>query len=388
MEAVSPLDTSLRSVAFVVSHSSAGGAQEIWANLAEGFLHRGFPTRLVALYPYRANVRVTAPDLPWTYILPRRPTSPGAQAGLLRGLVRFFRSSPPDVVFTAMPAANVLVPLAAWLANARTRIVTSHHSPTETYHRLIDAADRLIGGLRNVGSVVSVSDAVGASLEGRSRRYRAKRVTIHNALPPRIETRLRELRTTRTPERARGRTVIATGRLAAQKNYPVLIRAAAHMPDVTIQVVGDGPDEAALKALAESLGVAARVRFLGHRPREAVLDLLTQADVFAQPSLFEGHSLGLVEAATLGLPLVVSDVPVQIEGITAPDGTRCGLAVGTHDDAALARAITGLLDDPARYADASALADRLAASRSYETMIDAYEALVGPTLGPSVGPAP
>ncbi len=373
MEAVRPFDAPSRSVAFVVSHSSAGGAQEIWANLAEGFFTRGFATRLVALYPYRETVRATSASLTWTHVVPARPTSPRAQANLLRALIRLFRDDPPDIVFTAMPAANVLVPLAARLAGARSRVVISHHSPVDTYNRVLNAADRWIGGLANVRAVISVSDAVGGSLDGRPRGYREKRRTIHNALPPAVEARLRALRATRPRDRARGRSVIATGRLAAQKNYPVLIRAAAHMPDVEIRIVGDGPDEAALKALVRETGVADRVRFLGHRPRVEVLDLLAQADVFVQPSLFEGHSLALVEAATLAMPLVVSDVPVQIEGITAPDGTRCGVAVGVQDDRALAGAITRLLDEPACYAEAVALSERLAETRTYAAMMTAYE---------------
>jgi glycosyltransferase involved in cell wall biosynthesis len=105
--------------------------------------------------------------------------------------------------------------------------------------------------------------------------------------------------------------------------------------------------------------------------------LLAAGDVFVQPSLFEGHSVSLIEAAKLNLPLVVSNVPSQIEGITATDGTRCGIAVEVHDDAALAETIQSLLDDSAQLEHWTARARHLAASHTHEKMMAAYRELVG-----------
>jgi glycosyltransferase involved in cell wall biosynthesis len=236
---------------------------------------------------------------------------------------------------------------------------------------MLDAADRWTGCLGNVQTVVSVSDAVASSLEHKPGPYRAKRRTIHNALPPRLEQLLATL-AGRAPRRATRRLVIAMGRLAPEKNYPMLIRAAAHMPTVSIAVIGAGPDEAMLQALARALGVADRVAFLGQMPREQALARLADGDLFVQVSLFEGHSLALIEAAQLGMPLIVSDAPSQIEGITASDGTRCGIIVGSDDAPALAREILCLLDQPSAYAHWAARARQLAAGVTYDAMISAY----------------
>ena len=365
-----------QSIIFLLSHSSAGGVQEMWADLAEGFRTRGFDVRLMALYPYLEAAPTRAGHPPWSYVIARRPTKIGEKLGLLRSLVHLFRTEPSDLVFTAMPAANVLAPLAARMAGATTRIVVSHHSPVQTYHPLLNAADSLVGSLKNIQTIVSVSNAVGASLAGKSHPYRAKRRTIHNALPPRVESDLAILAAKRN-ERPRGRRVVAAGRLAPEKNYPALIRAAARMPDVAIQILGTGPHEEMLKALADKLGVTDRVSFLGHRPRKEAFELLAAGDVFVQPSLFEGHSVSLIEAAKLNLPLVVSNVPSQIEGITATDGTRCGIAVEVHDDAALAETIQSLLDDSAQLEHWTARARHLAASHTHEKMMAAYRELVG-----------
>jgi glycosyltransferase involved in cell wall biosynthesis len=275
-----------------------------------------------------------------------------------------------------MPAANVAASLATRVAGGPTRVITSHHSPVETHSKLLNRIDGIAGTLKSVKTVISVSDVVGTSLDGKPASYRAKRRTIKNALPPRIEALLDDLAARHAPRSARSRTVVATGRLHMQKNYPLLIRAAALMPDVTINIVGNGPDEEALRSLANDLGVQGRVHFLGHRPREEALAILAEGDIFAQVSLFEGHSLGLIEAARLGLPLVVSDVPVQIEGITAADGQSCGLTVGTGDAEALARSITLLLDDSVAYGTWANRARKLGSEATYEAMMAAYEELV------------
>jgi glycosyltransferase involved in cell wall biosynthesis len=370
-------DPMARSIFFLVSHSSAGGAQEIWVNLAEAFRLRGNPVHLFALYPLRSTVRETPADLPWRYVLERRPAGPIAMWRLLRGLVQLIRRERPDLIVTAMPAANVLAAVAARLAGTGTRVVISHHSPVETHNPLLNRIDGFAGSLGSVQAVVSVSDSVAKTLERKPAAYRGKRQTIHNALPPTIEARLAALAAARGDGARTGRTLVATGRLAAQKNYPLLIRAAVHMPDVAIEIVGNGPDEAALIDLAAELGVAGRVRFLGHQPRLDAMEILARGDVFAQVSLFEGHSLGLIEAAKLGLPLIVSDVPVQIEGITAADGERCGIVVGTDDAVGLGRAVTDLLNDPVARAHRSAQARKLAAGATFDRMVERYEAVLG-----------
>jgi glycosyltransferase involved in cell wall biosynthesis len=363
-------------LAFFVSHSSAGGVQAIWADIAEGFLRRGHAVKLVALYPYGDAVSRSPGVLPWTYIVPVRPTRPDAQLAMFSALRRFIISEKPDRIFTAMPAANALVPVAARLAGSRAGIAISHHSPVGTYDKWLNRFDSGVGATGAVDTVISVSGAVAQSLEGKPGRYHAKSRVIHNALPPEIEVLTAELAPRHPRRGARGRVVVAVGRLVAQKNYPVLIRAAVHMPDVTIRIIGAGPDEAALRALAAKLGVAGRVEFLGRRPREEALAILAEGDVFAQPSLFEGHSLALVEAAKLGMPLVVSDVPVQMEAISARDGGICGIAVDAQDDVGLAREILGLLDGAERYRDYAARARKLAEGITFKAMLDAYEDLV------------
>lgn len=371
----------MESVYFVVSHTSRGGVQELWENLAEGFRDRGLRSELIALYPDEiSNGRGLAG---WRYVAPRRPRGIRQQVATIRGLSEIIRNERPTLVVSAMPAANVAAPLAARLAGSGSRVVVTHHSPTGTHNPLLNAVDALTGSLDTVQTIVSVSNAVSTSLDSKPSRYRAKRRTIYNALPPRVEKQLTTLAGPNARQKANGRTVVAIGRLAEQKNHSMLVRAAVHMPDVEVVIIGAGPDEAALKQLATSHGVDQRVHFLGQLAREDALARLATGDVFAQVSLYEGHSLALIEAAKLGLPLVVSDVPVQIEGTTAEDGIRCALVVDPTDDVGLATVVRRLLNDPAHYALWAQRARRLAAGATFDTTMAAYLSLL-----PARQPAP
>jgi glycosyltransferase involved in cell wall biosynthesis len=357
---------------FVVSHSAMGGVQEIWADLAEGFIEKGHHVKLVALYPHAQSMPRTSGTLPWTFVVDRKPATFSAKMRLFFAFARMIWQDRPERIFSAMPAANVLAPLLAWLSCAGTRVILSHHSPIGTHNSILNAIDGLAGSLTNVVAIVAVSNAVAASLSEKNGCYRSKCIVVPNALPPRIEILLETLAAKRASNVSTGRIVVAAGRLAHQKNYAVLIRATALMPNVRVRIIGAGPLEAELKSQAAAYGVADRVDFLGEQSRADTLKLLSTSDVFTQPSLYEGHSLALIEAAKLNLPLVVSNVPVQVEGITTGEGVQCGIAVPTTDDRMLAEAIIRLIDDPVHYRDYSDRAGRLAAEATYDKMLERY----------------
>jgi glycosyltransferase involved in cell wall biosynthesis len=241
---------------------------------------------------------------------------------------------------------------------------------------MLDGLDSLIARAGTVRNVICVSEAVRASLLRKPRAYRAKATVIKNALPLWVERHIAGLNLGAENRASRlGRKIVACGRLAPQKNFPVLIRALAALDDASLEIVGGGPDETALRALVANLGLERRVTLLGVRSREETLAIVSQADIFAQPSLFEGHSLALVEAAKLGLPLVVSSVPSQVEGATRRDGTLCALTHEPDDHVGLARALTRLLDDKATRHAYRSLAVTLAGEIHFADMLDAYERL-------------
>ena len=363
-------------IVFAISHSEHAGAQMIWADLAAELQRRGHCVSLVALYPGQTIAGPLQGNLNWAHCLTAAPQGAADTLRAVKKVVEHLNASPVDIVFTALPAANVMFPLARLLSKGAPKIYTSHHSPVSTYNRLYSRLDGLVGATRAVTGVISVSAAVHDSLEQRSGAYRKKSLVIHNALPPSIEALTQSLREQRRHNYQPRRTIVASGRLAEQKNYPVLIKAMTQVRDATLEIIGAGPDEAALKSLAARCGVANRVCFVGIKTREATLELISTRDVFVQPSLYEGHSLALVEAAHIGIPMVVSNVPSQIEAVTRRDGVLCALTHETHDHAGLAAAITALLDDGDLRERYRARAETLGDQIRFTEMADAYEALL------------
>ncbi|MBY0582608.1 MAG: glycosyltransferase [Sphingomonas sp.] len=361
-------------ILFAVTHSSAGGLRELWSDIAEGLALRGYAVGRFALYAPASGDGEGVDWAAWHHIVERPPRSIGATLKLFSRLVKYLRQMRPVAIVTAMPAANVAIPLAVRLAGLPTRVFVTHHSPTHTHNALLDRLDSWTGSLRNVAAVISVSDAVSDSLAHKPGRYRAKRRTIHNALPQSIEQLIDDRRIVQHQDP--GCHVVALGRLSYQKNYPMLLSAFARLPGITLEIVGGGEDEADLRSLAKELGIAERVHFAGMMPRIQALDRAARAEIFVQVSRYEGHSLALIEAARLGLPLIVSDIPEQVEAITAADGERCGIAVPLGDVDELARRIATLIDNPMTRAHWSRLARKLALERSHMQMIDRYEQML------------
>ena len=146
------------------------------------------------------------------------------------------------------------------------------------------------------------------------------------------------------PRTAEVPRIVAIGSLFPLKSYDVLIEAmailAANATDCELLLAGRGGEQPRLESLANQLGVAERVKFLGDV--EDVPGLLHTADVFAHPAITEGLSNAILEALAEGLPVVACPVGATPEIIE--DGQN-GLLVPVRQPQALAHAIGRLLND-------------------------------------------
>jgi glycosyltransferase involved in cell wall biosynthesis len=153
-------------------------------------------------------------------------------------------------------------------------------------------------------------------------------------------------------------TVVCVGRLCRQKGQDVLLDAwpavTARVPNAQLVLVGDGPDE---KALRDRAGDG--VRFAGHR--SDVADWLAAADVVTLPSRWEGMSIGMLEAMARGRSVVASDVPGAEEALDR----EAGALVPAEDSTALANALAERLLDPDRAA-VEGRCGRMRAERSHD----------------------
>ncbi|WP_454885322.1 glycosyltransferase [Sphingomonas oryzagri] len=137
--------------------------------------------------------------------------------------------------------------------------------------------------------------------------------------------------------RPRARIVFA-GRLVAQKNVALALRTLAELPDdMTLTIVGDGPERPRLEALARRLRLRGRVIFTGHVPD--IAPYLADGDLFLLPSRFEGYPAVLIEALAAGLPVVTTSCsPAMREIVAHPSFGRIVAA----EPVALAAAILSL----------------------------------------------
>lgn len=152
-------------------------------------------------------------------------------------------------------------------------------------------------------------------------------------------------------------TVGYAGRLTAPKGVDVLLRAFAEIADALpmarMVVLGDGDERGALQRLGDELGVAGRVEWLGHRPREEVERILSGVWAQVVPSRYrEPFGLVAAEAMMRGTAVVASDTGGLAEVVEHRSG---GLLVRPGDHHDLAAALRGLLGDRARL-------DRMAAA--------------------------
>ncbi|MEV0121200.1 glycosyltransferase [Streptomyces sp. NPDC050703] len=185
---------------------------------------------------------------------------------------------------------------------------------------------------------------------------------------------------------ARAPLVVCVGRLCRQKGQDVLLRAwaavSAALPDARLVLVGDGPDAAGLRDLADPA-----VTFAGTTDDAA--GWYRAADVVVLPSRWEGMALAPLEAMACGRPVVVTDVDGARESL--PPADRAHALVPPGNPAALAGALLALLRDRPLRAGLGRrgrrhVLDHHDARRTASAIDAVYRELLGPP--PTKYPAP
>lgn len=164
--------------------------------------------------------------------------------------------------------------------------------------------------------------------------------------------------------------VVTVGRLHPSKGHDDLIRAVASLRDqghdITLALLGEGPQRAELEQLAASLGLGDAIEFTGSVPEHEVRARLEASHVFVGASHAEPLGVVYIEAMALGVPTIGTDAKGPKEIII--DG-ESGLLVPPKDHAALADAIARLASDPQ-------LAQRLSTG-GRQRVIDQYDSRIG-----------
>ncbi|MER7541478.1 glycosyltransferase [Actinomadura sp.] len=275
--------------------------------------------------------------------------SPRDDLAALRTLTRVLADGRYDVVHTHSAKGGVIGRIAAARAGVPRIVHTWHGFPfnefqswprRRVYIRLERIAAKRTDAFLAIGSeTVTTALRLGLTTPERVRlSWPAVDVDAYAAAPGSRAQARRRL------DLPLGVKVVGSiGRLTFQKGPEIFVKAIARLPDDVFGLwVGGGPMADELAELTEKLGVAERMRWLGHRGD--VADVLPAFDVMAMASRWEGLPCVLVEAIGAGVPLVATAVPSNQDLVLAGE---TGMLVRPEDPDGLAAAVSALLDDPA-----------------------------------------
>ncbi|MFO1063291.1 MAG: glycosyltransferase [Pirellulales bacterium] len=174
--------------------------------------------------------------------------------------------------------------------------------------------------------------------------------------------------------------MIAVGRLWPQKGYRDLIWGGELLrtadPQATLVIIGDGPEREQLLHYRDQVLAQHAVRLVGHRTDAT--ELMSGADVVWNGSLYEGQSNTILEAMSLGIPVIASDIPGNRD-LIVPGET--GFLFQLGDTAQLTKQTCSLFSDAAKAEAMGAAARcRIAAEFSVDQMVRKHETLYQNTV--------
>jgi glycosyltransferase involved in cell wall biosynthesis len=177
-----------------------------------------------------------------------------------------------------------------------------------------------------------------------------------------------------------GGTLLASvGHLIERKGHHHVIGALRDLPETRLMIAGTGPERAALEALAAQMGVADRVRFLGHIPHRDLAKLYSAADALVLASSREGWANVLLEAMACGTPVVASNIWGTPEVVAGPEA---GQLMPELSAAGVAEAVRQLLAQPPQRADTRRYAERFSWDETTAGQISIFDKIIDGQLNP------
>jgi glycosyltransferase involved in cell wall biosynthesis len=173
--------------------------------------------------------------------------------------------------------------------------------------------------------------------------------------------------------------VVSVGHLVPAKGHAIAIEAVAGMPDVRLVVVGTGPEGPRLQRLADRLGAAGRVDFLGLVPHEEMPAIYNAADALVLASANEGMPNVVLESIACGTRVVATDVGGVGEVVDSPEA---GLLVEERSAAALRNALARLFEQNTTVEETRRFACGFGWSAVVEKQLSVYRKVLA-----GVGPA-
>ena len=371
-----------RTILFLGSQMAIGGAQRLLQQQAQWFQDQGYQVTAAFLYD-KEGCEAQWHEQYGVSLVNLRARRVGAgflgnalqlPTGLWRAW-RLMRKGHFDAIETFTHHSNFLI-LIAWLAGIPVR-VASHQGRILGFPRILEILHAWVVNHFSCG-IIAVSDRVAQECLKEGIRPEQVHVVTNGTSLPALENFDRQAYRAQLGLNPQHMLVISVGRLTQQKAHTYLVQAApavlARFPQTRFAVAGDGPLHAELQAEIQALGLQDVFTLLG--ARQDVPQLLGAADLFALPSRSEGLPVAMLEAMTMGLP-VVATAAQGVDQVLR--GGQNGLLVPLEDPQALAQGLCELLGDAQKRERLAETGRKLVmAEYSLDTMCRRIQALLDP----------
>jgi glycogen(starch) synthase len=360
-------------------YPNIGGIEVLLMRLLPALRDRGHDILVVASHGIDTPAEATFEGIPvrrfdFRHAIVRK--NPVEIARLRAAVAALKRQFAPDLVHLHFPGPDAFFHTATRDAHAAPTLLTFHTPPAE--HRL--GPGTLVGELiESAAWVTAVSRATLEEARAVVPGLAARSSLVYNGLPWPAPAP--------APLGFGPPHLLAMGRMAAEKGFDVAIDAfaavSARWPGCRLTLAGEGSARPALERQAAALGLSDRVRFTGWVHPDAIAALLNESTIVLAPARWnEPFCLVAVEAAQMARPVVASAIAGLKETVLHGE---TGLLVPAGDAAALASAVSTLLDDPALAIRLGEAGRRRAAETfGLEACVDGYARLYD-RLAPAAG---
>ncbi|MDB5266116.1 MAG: hypothetical protein JWM39_829 [Parcubacteria group bacterium] len=381
-------------IALCISAFHAGGGERVMITVANELAARGHSIDLLVLKsvgPYASHVTSSVRVI---------PLDASRMLFSLPKLVSYLKDQKPNSLMALDEYSHLLSLAARYISKSDTRIVLRVGNMfTEVFKRYEGIKGRTLEFLirrwyRYADGIIAVSQGVKDDIVALT-HIASEHVTViyHPKDIVRIQALAEEPVDFAWIANKTVPVFIASGRLNAQKNFPLLLRAFARvqndMPSRLI-ILGAGREEEALRNIVRELRIENEVSFSGYIDNPYAW--LAKGTVFVSTSLWEGMPNALIEAMICGLPVISSDCASGPREVLAPDTdyrarrtagweeAEYGILTAVNDEQALVEAMQKLGSDEILRATYAKKGIERGRDFSMETILPAYEKALGASL--------
>lgn len=327
----------LHRVLFTIGNLSGGGAERVISLLANAFADRGMDVCICCIGRDQKNVAYPLDD---RIRLLSIPSEKGGKLGQLLRLRQAVKAFVPDVVISFM--SYIAIQTLASLLFTGIPVVYSIRSYVLPDAHVEMGKESSVWRIIHWGTLLLYPRARGAVYQSKEQQacFRPARRRKETVIPNPIDPDPLWDR----PNRNEEKKIIAVGRLAKEKNYPLLLHAFARIlpdfPDYRLEILGEGPERKAIELLIQDLALENTVSMPGFVSN--VREKVFSASIYALSSEYEGMPNALMEAMCLGTPCITTDFLGGVAHTLIEDGVN-GRIVPRGDVDALAQAMAELL---------------------------------------------